>query len=284
MGKTIRLFNEAYLFDAVRTAQERGLKIGQGSFSQDALGDWYLNVPVETPVVYVEPLYGPDSSVGLDPGCKAAMTASDGTALRSRRYRDMEPKIQQAQKTGHKKKAKRLNRKVRRQRLDDRNKFSHTQVKRYARVWAGDIKPQKMIRRGLKGHAKSIHDASWGACIRTLKAMGQRAGRVVEVVSERDSTRRCSHCEALTGPRGLRETVVRNWVCSACEAHHDRDVNAAENIRQRGEALRREAFSLLDSVSRPGVGVRLREQECLQETPAASKDEGKERGLLGTQS
>ena len=40
----------------------------------------------------------------------------------------------------------------------------------------------------------------------------------------------CGNCGALTGPKGVEQLVVRQWVCSACGDRHDRDVNAARNI------------------------------------------------------
>jgi len=60
---------------------------------------------------------------------------------------------------------------------------------------------------------------------------GQQAGRCVLIVSERNTTRACSSCQALSGPTGLDALVVRSWMCSECGVTHDRDVNAAINIR-----------------------------------------------------
>ncbi|HEY0746491.1 MAG TPA: transposase [Steroidobacteraceae bacterium] len=56
------------------------------------------------------------------------------------------------------------------------------------------------------------------------------AARSFSIVSERNTTRACSSCGCLSGPRGLRQLVVRQWCCHACGVTHDRDVNAARNI------------------------------------------------------
>jgi transposase len=82
--------------------------------------------------------------------------------------------------------------------------------------------------------AKSVLDAGWGMLKTRLQYKGRQAGRSVIIVSERDSTRTCSSCEALTGPKGLEMLDVRTWVCSACGVTHDRDVNAARNHRSAG--------------------------------------------------
>ncbi|GAK14048.1 mobile element protein [Geomicrobium sp. JCM 19039] len=43
------------------------------------------------------------------------------------------------------------------------------------------------------------------------------------------SSQLCSSCGHHDGKKGLH---VREWSCSACHAHHDRDINAAVNILQ----------------------------------------------------
>ena len=72
-----------------------------------------------------------------------------------------------------------------------------------------------------------------------MQKHGQRiqhgAGRVVQIVDERYSTRKCSVCMKLTGPSGLGACDVRQWTCIACNTFHLRDNNGGENIRQTGE-------------------------------------------------
>ncbi|MFV0557298.1 MAG: zinc ribbon domain-containing protein [Enterococcus sp.] len=46
------------------------------------------------------------------------------------------------------------------------------------------------------------------------------------------STQLCSVCHELTGPK--KDTTIRKWSCPTCGTHHDRDVNAAENLYQEG--------------------------------------------------
>ena len=234
LGKSVRLFNAHRLLDAYRLAKQGVGTLRAGNFSQDAVGDWYLNVVVDKVEAQLVPLLGEDSSLGLDPGQINALTGSDGRVLRSRRYREMEPAIQQAQKRGHKKQAKRLHRKARRQRDDDQNKFDRSAVNDVARIWVGNLSPRKLKQSKLKGQAKSISDAAIGRVTAKLEAMGRRAGRVVEKVNEANSSRRCSSCWALSGPAGLDACDVRQWTCT-CGAVHDRDVNAAVIQQLTGE-------------------------------------------------
>ena len=235
MGKTMRLFNAHRLLDAFRLAKQGVGCLRAGNFAQDSVGDWYLNVVVDKVEAQILPHFGRDSSIGLDPGQIDTFTTSDGSKLRSRRYRDSEEKIKLAQKRAHKKQAKCLHRKVKRQRKDDQQKFARELVNSYNRIWIGDLSPQKLAKSKLKGQAKSIYDAAIGLATNTLQVMGHRAGRVVHKVNESNSTRRCSNCQSLTGPTGLDNCVVRQWVCSACGAHHERDPNSARNIEIVGE-------------------------------------------------
>jgi putative transposase len=86
--------------------------------------------------------------------------------------------------------------------------------------------------------AKSVLDAGWGIPKTQLQYKGQQAGRRVSIVSERDTTRTCNDCKALTGPSGIDMLVVRTWVCSACGVTHDRDVNSARNMLSAGRSPR----------------------------------------------
>ncbi|HTV80194.1 MAG TPA: hypothetical protein VMF03_18220, partial [Steroidobacteraceae bacterium] len=105
-GKTIRFF-EAGRFAEIR-------KWGCGCFAQDAVGDWYLCVPVAVEDVTPVPT---QVDVGIDLGLKDTAVSSDAERLSAGAfYRDLELKIGQAQRRAHKAHAKRLHRKAARRR------------------------------------------------------------------------------------------------------------------------------------------------------------------------
>ena len=96
-GRTLRVFERDCL---------EGVKWRDGCFAQDAVGDWWLSLPV---AVNVEPSIAPREAVGIDLGLKAVATTSDGDRLDAARfYRDAAQKIAQAQRRGHKRQAKRF--------------------------------------------------------------------------------------------------------------------------------------------------------------------------------
>ena len=84
------------------------------------------------------------------------------------------------------------------------------------------------------GNGKSSTDASIGVIRDLLKYKAIRHSGYCFEVKENSSTVTCSHCHKKSGPSGLSGLGVREWICSECHVHHDRDVNAAMNILRVG--------------------------------------------------
>jgi putative transposase len=83
--------------------------------------------------------------------------------------------------------------------------------------------------------AKSINDAGWGMLTRFMEYKARNAGKLFLRVNRfYPSSKTCSCC-------GWVEDVMplsrRFWACSRCNSHHDRDVNAAINIRDEAQRL-----------------------------------------------
>jgi IS605 OrfB family transposase len=219
-GKTFRVFESDKL---------EGIKWKGGCFAQDSLGDWYLCLPIE---VKQEVNIAPKEAVGIDLGLKTIVTTSDGEKLEaSHFYCNLEPKLSQAQKRGHKKQAKRIHRKIKHQRKDALHKASRKIVNEYQNIYIGDVSSLKLVKTRM---AKSVLDSGWGIFKTFIQYKGQQAGRNVEVINESYTSRACSNCGSLTGPKGLRQLSVRDWKCVDCGAVHNRDVNAARNILRLG--------------------------------------------------
>lgn len=215
-GKVIRLFED--LPDG---------KLCEGSFSQDSLGDWYFCIPV---IMEVERKPAPNHAVGLDLGLKTAVTCSDGQVLESSSYRKSEQKIAQAQKRGHKKQAKYLHRKVKRQCAHAIHTFTRRLVDTYQNITIGDLKHNFI--KTVSG--KTTYDLGLGMLKAQLLYKGRWANRSVLLINEAYTTQACSACGSLSGPTGRTGLVVREWQCKDCGALHDRDINAAINICHLG--------------------------------------------------
>ena len=82
--------------------------------------------------------------------------------------------------------------------------------------------------------AKHIADANWGEFVRQLKYKSEWADRtVVEIDRFFPSSKRCSCCGFVHESLPL---SIREWDCPECKTHHDRDINAAKNIKTAGLA------------------------------------------------
>lgn len=82
--------------------------------------------------------------------------------------------------------------------------------------------------------AKSVSDAAMGEALRQLEYKASLAGSVI-VEADRfyPSSKTCSVCSIVRKHLGLGE---RRWTCDACGVVHDRDVNAAINLKLLAEA------------------------------------------------
>lgn len=79
--------------------------------------------------------------------------------------------------------------------------------------------------------AKAIHDVAWRQFVTLLT---YKAGKnVLKVNRFFASSKMCSHCHHKLDNLPL---STRSWICPNCETHHDRDVNASNNIRQQALA------------------------------------------------
>lgn len=77
--------------------------------------------------------------------------------------------------------------------------------------------------------AKSVHDAGWAQFVAMLEYKATRYGRTLVKIDRFEPTSQtCSTCGVKDGPKPLH---IREWTCTACNTLHDRDHNAAINIK-----------------------------------------------------
>ena len=119
------------------------------------------------------------------------------------------------------------------QRLDFLNKVTTDIVKNHDIICVETLKVKKLMRN--RKLAKSIANASWGTFVQLLEQKCLTYGKVLVKIDQFfASTQICSHCGMKGGPKGYAGLRVREWACSFCNTHHDRDVNAALNVRNEG--------------------------------------------------
>lgn len=80
--------------------------------------------------------------------------------------------------------------------------------------------------------AKSIADLGWGQFCTMLKYKAEWEGKIyIEVERFFPSSKTCNHCLHRTSEMPW---DIRLWQCPQCGTLHDRDINAAKNIRDEG--------------------------------------------------
>jgi putative transposase len=209
--------------------------VGPGSFAADARGRWYINVCVDVP----EP-HGPPNhrvAIGVDLGLKSLATLSTGDVIEAPQfYRKSETALATAQRARKSKRARSIHAKAANRRKDFLHKASRALVDQgFGLVVVGDVSAKKLSRTSM---AKSVHDAGWYSFKQMLayKAHWRGCSTYLEV-NEAMSSQVCSACGCVpeSRPKGIAGLGIREWTCSDCGTHHDRDVNAARNILRAGQ-------------------------------------------------
>ena len=197
------------------------------SVTRDRAGRYFVSALVEERIPPLPAAFRPGSqepgAVGLDLGPASLVTLDDGTKLdHPRLLKRYGEKLARLQRELHKKVKGSNNRDKIRQKI--------------ARVYALILRPARGQGRRRKARLnEAIIDAGWGELLRQLRYKCEWYGRTLVIVDRFfPSTRRCSACHA-KGPR--MDVSVREWTCAECAAGHDRDVNAAVNLRDEGMRL-----------------------------------------------
>jgi putative transposase len=103
--------------------------------------------------------------------------------------------------------------------------------------------------------AKAISDVGWGTFTNFLAYKLERnGGKLIEIDRWFPSSKLCSNCFYQIGEMSLE---VREWTCPHCNTHHDRDGNAAINIRAEGIRMLKAEGSAVSAVGgeiRPRLG------------------------------
>ncbi|KAB2590492.1 RNA-guided endonuclease InsQ/TnpB family protein [Streptomyces arboris] len=238
--------------------------------SRDRAGRFFVAVLVEERIEPLPPVFLRDGSapkaVGLDLGLTALVTLDDGEKVdHPRLLKKYGAKLAQLQRSLHRKKRGSSNREKARQeiarlyaligdvRRDALDQLTTRLVRENQVLVVEDLSIASLVRsprgkgrRRKAGLNRAILDASWGELLKQLLYKCAWYGRTLVIVDRFfPSTRRCSAC-GVTGPK--LDLAVRSWSCGGCGAVHDRDVNAARNLREEGMRM----YELVASALPPG--------------------------------
>lgn len=226
----------------IRQSREAIGTIKGATFKQSPTGKWFvtLTAEFEKPDLPL-PAVDPAQVVGVDVGLESLVALDDGRKVAAPKHlRRTEKQLARAQRALSRKekgsnnrarahlKVARLHEKVKNQRLDHLHKLTTRLVNESDAVCIEDLPLKGLARTKL---AKSIHDAALGELRRQLeyKTVWSRK-RLLVVGRYYPSSKTCGACGLINQDLKLSD---RSWSCT-CGVMHDRDVNAARNIRTEG--------------------------------------------------
>lgn len=172
-----------------------------------------------------------EGAIGIDPGFKDLIVTSDGEKVpHPKELQASLARLGQAQRGINRKLVARLHERIKNQRKDRNHKLSMRLVQENTLI----VFSKDSIKGVAKKFGKSVASSGHAQLRSQLAYKGLAGGtRYVEVAS-RNSTKTCSACGCLSGPSGLAMLAVREWTCTSCGTHHDRDCNAAINTLVSG--------------------------------------------------
>jgi putative transposase len=155
-------------------------------------------------------------------------------------------------------------------RQDFLHKLSYKLVSHSQAVIVENLHVKGMVRN--HNLAKAISDCGWGMFTNFLAyKLERKGGKLVEIDRWFPSSKLCSNCFYCVDEMPL---DVREWTCPHCGTYHDRDSNAAINIRAEGIRMLKADGSAVSAVGgevRPKMGRKshLRHSPMSTEAPSA---------------
>lgn len=220
-------------------------KIKSATISMTPSGKYYASILCEYESSISE--IKPKTFIGLDYSMHELYVDSNGNIPKyPRYYRNSEKKLKREQRRlslmqkgsanrqKQRLKVARLHEKIANQRRDFIHKATRQIANAYDCVCIESLNMQSMSKSLHFG--KSVHDNGWGMFTEILKYKLEDLGKkLIKVDKFFASSQLCSCC-GYKNP-ATKDLSLREWECPICGTYHDRDTNAAINIRAEGMRL-----------------------------------------------
>jgi putative transposase len=220
-------------------------KTSTNKYFVSILVDNQKELPKKKPVIE-------NTSIGLDMGVKTFVTLSNGKFFENNKYlrcnlkrlRVEQRKMSRRYKKGAKEQSKsymkqklvvaKLHERIRSQREDYLHKTSTSIIRSFDTICLEDLNIKGMMKN--KKLSLAISEVGWYKFKTMLEYKAKWYGKNIQYIGRFEpSSKTCSNCGHVFKELSLKD---RLWNCQSCGTHHDRDVNAAINIKNFGLRLK----------------------------------------------
>ncbi|KAM3111732.1 RNA-guided endonuclease InsQ/TnpB family protein [Phormidesmis sp. 146-33] len=217
-------------------------KIKTVTVSMNHAGKYYASLLFDDDLPDIE-ISSDGKAVGIDVGLTHFAITSDGSKFdnpkplkkRAKNLKRKQQKLSRKVKgSNRRKKARRVVARVHERIANSRKDFQHKLSRKLVNENQVIVVENLAVKSMVKNHclAKAISDCGWSEFTRQLKYKAEKDGKTyLEIGRFFPSSKTCHVCLNQVGSLSL---DVRSWTCSNCQTKHDRDVNAAINIRDEG--------------------------------------------------
>lgn len=234
--------------EGIKLIQHRPMDgtIRNATVSMNRAGQYFVCICVERGMKKLKP---DNTVVGVDLGIKTLVTLSDGSVfgnirpylILQRRLRHLQKSLRRKVKGSHnyvraRNLLARCHQKIADIRSNHLHKVSSSIVRENQTIVLEDLNVAGMCKN--RRLAKVIADAGFGELVRQIEYKAGWYGRTVVKLSRwYPSSKTCHNCGYVNEGLTLSD---RAWTCPRCQVVHDRDLNAAINIRDEGIRQRKQ--------------------------------------------
>jgi putative transposase len=212
------------------------------TLSKTSTGKYFISILVEDDKeIPIKQEFTVDTTVGIDVGIKDFAVLSNGEKVENPKYlktylqtlKVLQKQVSRKVKGSNRRrkaiiKLAKIHEKVTNQRNDFQNKLSFKLTSENQAISLENLNVKGMV----KNHclAQAISDASWSSFVTKLEYKAQWFGKTILRIGRFEpSSKICNNCGYYKQDLTL---SIREWTCPDCSTFHDRDINAAINIKK----------------------------------------------------